>query len=53
MNTDAFKDILLKHWASMPEDSAHDLAHVQRVVRMAQRIAADEGGDLSIILPAA
>lgn len=34
-------------------DSAHDLAHIQRVVKTAQTICEDEGGDLDIVTAAA
>lgn len=34
-------------------DGAHDLAHVQRVVATARRLAAAEGADLHVVLPAA
>lgn len=36
-----------------PADPAHDLAHVQRVVAAATRLAAAEGADPAIVLPAA
>ena len=34
-------------------DPAHDLAHVQRVVANARLLAAAEGADLAVVLPAA
>ncbi len=34
-------------------DPSHDLLHIRRVVRMAKRLAAEEGADLSIVIPAA
>lgn len=34
-------------------DPAHDLGHVKRVVNHARAIAAQEGGDLDVIIPAA
>jgi uncharacterized protein len=34
-------------------DPAHDLEHVRRVVANARRLAALEGGDLAVVLPAA
>ncbi|PKD42621.1 phosphohydrolase [Rhodohalobacter barkolensis] len=34
-------------------DSAHDLAHIQRVVKSAQTICDEEGGDLDIVKAAA
>lgn len=34
-------------------DAAHDLAHVQRVVANARRLAADEAADLAVVVPAA
>lgn len=34
-------------------DSAHDLLHVRRVVRWAERIGAAEGADARVVLPAA
>lgn len=36
-----------------PNDPAHDLAHVRRVVANAKRLAAAEGADLDVVLPAA
>jgi uncharacterized protein len=35
------------------EDPAHDLDHVRRVVHTARRLAATEGANLSIVIPAA
>lgn len=35
------------------DDPAHDISHIKRVVKNAKMIAAREGGDLSVILPAA
>ena len=37
----------------LPADPAHDIAHVERVVANARRIAAAEGADLAIVIPAA
>ena len=37
----------------MAGDAAHDLAHVRRVVRWAERIGTAEGADLRVVLPAA
>ena len=34
-------------------DSAHDMAHVQRVVQMARRLAEAEGAGLAVVIPAA
>ena len=34
-------------------DAAHDLAHIERVVRNAQALAATEGARLEVVLPAA
>lgn len=36
-----------------PADAAHDLSHIQRVVATAKRLAAEEGADLAVVLPAA
>lgn len=36
-----------------PNDPAHDLAHVRRVVANARALAAAEGADLAVVLPAA
>lgn len=36
-----------------PTDAAHDVAHIQRVVANARRLAASEQAKLSIVLPAA
>ena len=35
------------------KDPAHDLAHVTRVVSTAKKLAAGEGANLEVILPAA
>ena len=37
----------------MVADAAHDMAHIERVVLMARRLAAVEGADLAVVLPAA
>ena len=37
----------------MDGDPAHDLSHVRRVVRWARRLAAEEGADLAVVVPAA
>ncbi|MDH2433579.1 HD domain-containing protein [Pokkaliibacter sp. MBI-7] len=37
----------------MVEDAAHDLAHIERVVANARRLASTEGAELAIVLPAA
>ncbi len=37
----------------MTADSAHDMQHIERVVLMARRLAAAEGADLAVVLPAA
>lgn len=39
--------------AVMAGDAAHDVAHVRRVVASARRLAANEGADLAVVLPAA
>jgi uncharacterized protein len=39
--------------AGAPADAAHDGEHIRRVVANARRIAAGEGADLSVVLPAA
>jgi uncharacterized protein len=39
--------------ARSPGDVAHDLAHVQRVVANARRLAASEGARLAVVVPAA
>ena len=36
-----------------PDDPAHDLAHVRRVVANARMLAAAEGADMAVVLPAA
>lgn len=41
---------LLPHALEPSQDGAHDLAHLQRVWHNAQRIQAEEGGDLEILL---
>jgi len=47
-----FQKILLDAWADH-NDPAHDLGHIRRVVNNARLIAAAEGGDLNILIPAA
>ena len=37
----------------LPDDGAHDLTHVQRVVANARRLAKGERADLAVVLPAA
>lgn len=37
----------------MTADSAHDMQHVERVVRMARQLAETEGASLAIVVPAA
>ncbi|WP_194436183.1 HD domain-containing protein [Vibrio fluminensis] len=37
----------------MVQDSAHDLAHIQRVVKTAKQLCSLEGANLAIVLPAA
>jgi uncharacterized protein len=37
----------------MTADSAHDMAHIERVVQMARRLAEAEGADLAVVMPAA
>jgi uncharacterized protein len=36
-----------------PEDPAHDLLHLKRVVAMAKRLCAEEGADPEVVIPAA
>ncbi len=52
----------LEHWealfrhriaAQVSSDPAHDLAHVERVVRMAKNLATIEDADLRVVVPAA
>ncbi|MFO7798970.1 MAG: HD domain-containing protein [Rhodohalobacter sp.] len=45
-----YKNFLLK---SCSFDASHDLAHIQRVVKSAQAICKEEGGDLDIVTAAA
>lgn len=37
----------------MTADSAHDMAHIQRVVQMARHLAEAEGADQAVVIPAA
>jgi uncharacterized protein len=39
--------------ARLANDPSHDLGHVLRVLRLAEKIAAAEGGDLDVLIPAA
>jgi uncharacterized protein len=39
--------------ADTPQDAAHDVTHVQRVVLWAKQIAEAEGGEMAVIVPAA
>jgi uncharacterized protein len=39
--------------AGLRADAAHDAAHLVRVVRMAARLANDEGASLDVVMPAA
>lgn len=47
-----YKSILEQYWQGQT-DSAHDLAHVERVVTMARHINDAEGGDYEVIVAAA
>lgn len=48
-----YREALVRKWrADGVTDAAHDLAHVGRVWRNVQTIAAQEGGDLTILCPA-
>lgn len=38
---------------NQPEDPAHDILHFERVVGLAKKISANEGGNLKVIIPAA
>ncbi len=49
--SDQFEEILTERWAGST-DSAHDIAHIHRVWKTVQQIAAVEGGDLSVLRPA-
>jgi len=44
--------ILTDAWAGAP-DPAHDIGHIKRVVASCKAIAAIEGGDLDVLVPAA
>lgn len=39
--------------AELAHDPAHDMPHIQRVVANARRLAAAEGADMAVVLPAA
>jgi uncharacterized protein len=48
-----YRALVAEHWAKGPPDGAHDLGHLTRVWANARRIAAEEGGDLGVLLAAA
>lgn len=48
----ALQSLLLQEWGAQ-NDPSHDLGHVKRVVAAVRKIAALEGGDLSVLIPAA
>lgn len=50
---DSFYENLLRTAWGEDNDPAHDVGHVRRVVANARAIAAIEGGDLDVIVPAA
>ncbi|MCO4787205.1 MAG: HD domain-containing protein [Marinomonas atlantica] len=45
-----FKTYVVKR---MQSDNAHDLAHIERVVKQAKRLAADEGAESALVVAAA
>ena len=54
--TDNLRDILLKlarENVALANDPSHDMLHTLRVLANAEKIAAEEGADLDIVIPAA
>ncbi len=45
--------IRFAHDTGQRADAAHDMAHLSRVVALAERLARDEGASLDIVMPAA
>ena len=46
-------EVRFERFLGNARDAAHDLEHIRRVVAWAKRLAAAEGSDLSVVVPAA
>jgi uncharacterized protein len=53
MNASLREKLVAAAESRVANDPSHDFGHILRVLRLAERIAAAEGGDLDVIVPAA